>query len=93
MSNEKKTRKTYTSNNVSPADFVIAWQQSKSSMECAELLGMSHSAVTSRANAYRKRGIPLQRFHRRDPLDVGALRDLAIHVLAGSNQKQQGDEE
>lgn len=84
---EKKQRKQY---NVSDAQFVEAWQTSKSAQEAADKLHMPKNIVLARSAVYRKRGIQLKKMERKNPrrLDVEKL-NKQIETLGGASAKQE----
>jgi hypothetical protein len=70
---------------ISPEDFVRAWQTAESMEAFTEATGIESRAGTSRAVIYRKKGIPLKKFPRggntgRPSLDVKALAELAVSL-------------
>ena len=48
----------------SAEEFIRVWQDSKDINEVCERLSMGQSTCNSRASRYRKKGVPLQVFHR-----------------------------
>jgi hypothetical protein len=67
-----------TEYNVSPEDFVRAWQSSKTAQEVAAKLAMPKPLVHARASNYRRIGVRLKLLGRGNPkrLDVQALNKL-----------------
>jgi len=71
---------------IPPETFVIVWQTSKSIDEFVERTGLNQPAAVTRANTYRKKGVPLKRFSKqleyvrknRSGLDYEALKNLAM---------------
>ncbi len=62
---------------VTPKQFVSAWQSSDSADEVSEKLGMPKPIVLARASNYRSVGVALKRFQRkRKSLDVQELNQL-----------------
>jgi hypothetical protein len=61
--------------NVSPEEFVVAWQMSKTAEEAAQRLGMPKGIVLARASFYREKGVNLKTMKRgkKKLLDVQAL--------------------
>ena len=68
---------------VSPEDFIRAWQTSNNLNEVQEKLKMSYSAIASRANNYKKKGIPLKGLvgTHNPKLDIDKLKKLARDLL------------
>jgi len=65
---------------VSAEDFVKTWQKAKSVEAIVEILGGNAAAHRTRANNFRRKGIPMKRFQsakRGAPLNVEALTALA----------------
>src|SRR5262245_54386200 len=81
---ERKERATY---DVSPEQFVHAWQTSDSADEVAEKLKMPKPIVHARVSLYRQFGIKLKKMPRRrkDRLDVEALNRMIERI-----DRQQG---
>jgi hypothetical protein len=50
--------------NVSPEQFIEAWQAGKSLAGVAKRLKLNIKTCSSRADYYRKKGVPLQKFPR-----------------------------
>lgn len=69
-----KRRRRY---DVTPEDFVRAWQTSGTAQEAADKLGMPKSNVLARASNYRSRGVNLKVMSKASPkrLDVGRLNE------------------
>jgi hypothetical protein len=72
---KKASRTEY---NVSPEEFVRAWQTSETAQEVADKLKMPKPIVLARASGYRKDGIHLKKMKRgpKRALDVDALNRL-----------------
>lgn len=71
---KKVARKEY---NVTPEQFVMAWEASASAQECADKLKMPKPIVLARASSYRKDGINLKKMKRGvNGLNIGQLNDL-----------------
>src|SRR5436309_1183872 len=64
--------------NVTPEQFVQAWQTSESAQEVADRLGMPKAIVLARASTYRQQGINLKKMKKKHKraLDVPALNRL-----------------
>jgi hypothetical protein len=64
---------------VTPEQFVTAWQTSATVAEAAERLGMPEAIASARATDYRAKGIMLKRMPRggKSRLDVEGLSALA----------------
>jgi transposase len=64
---------------VTPEQFVVAWQTSATIAEVAVRVGMPEAIASARAGDYRKKGIPLKRMPRgrKGRLDVQGLKALA----------------
>jgi hypothetical protein len=58
---------------VTPSQFVKIWNQAASMGEVEQLSGMKKSAAQSRAAAYRRKGVPLRKFHNSPRIDWAAL--------------------
>lgn len=72
--------KSYRSYQVTPSEFVVAWQTSRTTREVSEKLGMPPANVRTRASLYRKRGIRLKKYQPPNQgrhLDIDALNALA----------------
>ena len=67
---------------LSPEDFVRAWQQAESPLEVALATGLTVQQACARATAYRRRGVPLQRFSRSPNWD--ALAEIAREANNGT---------
>lgn len=80
---EAKARKKY---NVSPEEFVVAWEESGSVDEVSSRLGMPKPNVTARASSYRAKGVTLKQMPRggNRRLDVENLNDTAGRVARRS---------
>lgn len=76
-----KQRKSHHQSNVTPEQFVRAWNTSSSAVEVAQKLDMAPHSASARASWYRKKGVDLKRFLRGAKpaarLDVAALNKLA----------------
>lgn len=70
--------KNTTNSDVSPMEFVAAWQESESVREVCEKTGLSYSKVHQRAYAYRLKGVPLKRYTRGNALNWDDLKDFAL---------------
>lgn len=70
--------KNTTNSDVSPMEFVAAWQESESVREVCEKTGLSYSQVHQRAYAYRTKGVPLKRFKRGNALNWDDLKEFAL---------------
>jgi hypothetical protein len=68
-------RKDY---NVTPQEFIRAWESSSTAEEVAEILGMPKAIVLARASNYRLQGVKLKKMPRQNKrkLDVDALNTL-----------------
>jgi len=75
---------------ITPKQFVQAWQTAASMGEVEQLTGMSKSAAQSRASAYRRRGVPLQKFLNSPRIDWA---ELALHAVDTEDLKNQQDSE
>jgi hypothetical protein len=53
-----------TGDRIDPDEFVRIWQQSASLTEVAQKTGWPRASCYSRANYYRRNGVPLQKFRR-----------------------------
>lgn len=62
--------------NIGPVEFISVWQTASSTQEVAKALGMTETAVRSRAYSYRKRGIELKKMNG-DAYDWQALAKYA----------------
>jgi hypothetical protein len=73
-----------TEYNVTPEEFIKAWQQSDSPQEVADLLKMPKAIVLARASNYRDNGIRLKKMKRgqKRKLDVEALNALIDELEA-----------
>lgn len=98
---EQKPRKQPTRYNVSPEDFIKAFQESNSPEEVSEKVNMPVKAVMARASAYRKQrkdgrpGIPLKYFPRKATgggggarLDLDNLRHLAESLAPAGSEEE-----
>ena len=67
---------------VTPKQFVEAWQSSESADEVAEKLGMPKPIVLARASNYRSTGVQLKKFKRKtkSKIDVQELNELIAQV-------------
>lgn len=67
-----------------PEEFVTAWETSATAEQAAAKLGLTVNAVRSRAQHYRKQGVPLKTFRRGTrPLDVEGLTALVERLRSG----------
>jgi hypothetical protein len=84
----KRGRKN-RSYDVSPEDFVRAWQSSSTTQEVSEKLGMPIPIAVARASAYRKGGVDLKKLSKKASrvLDVEGLNRLIEEM-----EKTKGDE-
>ena len=76
LSAEKKPgRRKY---NVSPEEFVTAWETSETPLEVATKLNMPKPIVLARASSYRAVGVRLNKMTRKrvDSLDIAGLNNL-----------------
>src|SRR5579872_6842167 len=82
MADSKSNRKRVTYN-VSPEDFVKAWQLSNSAAEAAEKLKMPKNAVLSRVASYRKKGVVLKVMSKENPnkLNIEKLNTMSRAAL------------
>jgi hypothetical protein len=80
---EKKDR-SREQYDVSPEDFIRAWQTSQSADEVAEKLKMPKGIVHARASNYRTAGIRLKKMprSRKNKLDVDALNKMIEEMNA-----------
>jgi transposase len=64
---------------VTPEQFVVAWQTSATVAEVAGRVGMPEATASARATDYRRKGINLKRMRRgrKGRLDVEGLKALA----------------
>lgn len=70
--------------NVSPAQFVKAWEKATTVADVQRITGLPISAIYSRASHYRKKGVVLRRLQRpKTGFDVSAL-----NVLVKSKPKK-----
>lgn len=67
-----------TRSNVSPMEFVAAWQESDTAREVCEKTGLSYSSVHQRAFEYRLKGVPLKRYNRGNAIDWDDLKEFAL---------------
>jgi hypothetical protein len=82
--NPKQTRTEY---NVTPEEFIKAWQTSDTPQEVADLLNMPKPIVLARASTYRAAGIKLKKMKRgnKRELNVDALNALIQDIDAKRN--------
>lgn len=69
------------SNKLTAEVFIRNWQKSKSVRDFCTRTGMNTGTACTRANYYRKKGVPLKKFHRSDSLDFEQLKNLAKNSL------------
>jgi len=88
----KKTQ-TRTEYNVSPEEFIRAWQTSASADEVAEKLKMPKPIVHARATTYRKAGVKLKSMPRKGQgkLDVDALNRLVEELALAPPHRSKTD--
>lgn len=68
---------------VTPEQYIIAHQSSKSFAEVAEKTGLNEAACKSRSHNYRSKGVPLQLFQpARKPYNWTELAELAAKHAA-----------
>lgn len=67
---------------VTPEDFVRAWQTAKSVEDVAAILGCTVNAASQRARQYRRQGVKLRRMPAKPPIEVNRLNEL-IENLEG----------
>lgn len=79
--NHGKKKKKRTRYNVSPEEFVVAWQRSETVQEVCDRLGMPKANVLARASNYRSRGVILKEMPR------GRSRHLEVEKLNRLEQK------
>lgn len=81
-----------THRNVTPEQFVRAYQAATCLKDVMEATGLTLSAVTNRAVYYKKKGIPLRAFYGQDRkhMDVTALRELAKSLAPKPNTEGPG---
>lgn len=81
MASKKQERTVY---NVSPADFVVAWESSETVSEVSDRLGMPKPIVLARASGYRKDGVRLKKLRResKKALDIDELNRLVEETQA-----------
>ena len=60
--------------------FIIAWQQSDSPDEAAEICGIQYASAVQMASQLRRNGVPLKRY-RAEKRDYKALAKLAKDAL------------
>jgi hypothetical protein len=80
----KKERAEY---NVTPQQFIEAWQRSDSPQQVADRLKMPKNIVLARASMYRVAGIKVKKMKRRNKryLDVSALNAFIEDLEAQGN--------
>lgn len=85
---------------ITPEEFVTAWNSSKNAGEVADKLGMPKPLVLARASKYRKAGVKLKEMKRGSGrrLDVEGLNRLIAELEAkqrgaGSAAKRGGEAE
>lgn len=79
MAKKKQERTNY---NVSPEDFIRAWQTSNTAQEVADRLGMPKGIVLARASNYRRDGVKLKKLARRHKraLNVEKMNELIVQL-------------
>lgn len=78
--------------NISPEEFVRAYETSESYEEVQEKTGMPYEVIVTRAHEYRKKGAKLKKLGRRGRkgLDVEALNQL-IEEIAREKEKKTSE--
>ncbi|MBA4190924.1 MAG: hypothetical protein C0467_23290 [Planctomycetaceae bacterium] len=73
------------STELTPRDFVLAWESSQSLKEVAEKTGIKASIAAARASLYRSRGINLKKFKQgRKPQDSVEELNKLIEEMGGT---------
>lgn len=90
MPSGAKEVKTRTAYNVTPQQFITAWETSNTAQEVADKLGMPKLIVLARASSYRQDGIHLKKMRRdhKRALDVDALNRLIEQLNAGGSTEE-----
>jgi hypothetical protein len=85
------TRSKRTEYNITPEQFVTAWEQSESADEVAKRLKMPKPIVLARASSYRHAGVKLKKMKRKSTrgLSVDALNAVIdrLHTVAHAASK------
>ncbi len=94
MTNPNKKAAQRADYNVSPEDFIRAWQSSETAQEVADKLKMPKAIVLARASKYRQDGVKLKKVKKRHKrkLDVAELNKM-IEQLESEPAIQGNSEE
>jgi transposase len=80
---------TNTRSDVSPMEFIKAWQESDNADEVAAMTGLSLSIVYQRAYQYRAKGVPLKRYKFGNRYDWEELKEFAeLFDLTDDNESE-----
>lgn len=72
--------------NISPEDFIVAWQTSESIQACAATTGLSYDGCRQRAKRLRKAGVKLKMMTIRRSTTFDSLRVAQLNALAKKYQ-------
>jgi hypothetical protein len=69
---------------ITPADFVTAWQTSATLEEVSDRLQCSELAASQRARQFRKAGVNLKKMAAKKGVNVQELNNLITHLQNGA---------
>jgi len=78
---------------LAPEEFVTVWQNADTIDEVVKVTGLTKDGALARANYYRKRKVPLQRFAKLRGgrrVNFDKLAALAAEVMARGNGRRKG---